>query len=77
MKRNTKTEGKTSTESVGVTETHNLKTASLIGLKVIEKEMVKKFNQWDEKIKAKQQPVSIQDLDYWQCVLRIYLREVN
>lgn len=41
----------------------------------VEQEMSKAFNQWDEKIEAKQHPVSIQDLDYWIGVLRLYLKE--
>lgn len=35
-------------------------------LKLIEKEMKKCFDEWDDKIRNGQQPVPIQDLNFWQ-----------
>ena len=33
----------------------------------IEREMTQCFDNWDDAIKNGQQPVTIQDLDFWRC----------
>lgn len=43
---------------------------SLNNLLAISAEISKAFDKWDENIKAGQQPVSIQDLDYWRVQIR-------
>ena len=74
MEDTNKTDGKTSTESVGVTETQ------VEQLNKLEAEMMACYNGWDGAIKNKAQPVSIQDLEYWAGVCRnlaLDLKEAN
>ena len=49
------------TDAVGVTETAKEQ------LNKIEREMTRCYNNWDDTVNNKQQPVSIQDLDFWRC----------
>jgi hypothetical protein len=46
-------------------------------IEAVQQEIVKCFNDWDEKINAKQQPATIQDLDYWQGALALVTREIR
>ena len=49
------------TDAVGVTETAKEQ------LNKIEREMTRCYDNWDDAVNNKQQPVSIQDLDFWRC----------
>ena len=39
-------------------------------LEALAQEMDRSFDNWDKAIKNKQQPVTIQDLDFWRTVIR-------
>jgi len=40
-------------------------------------EMRHHFNKWDEKIDSQQQPVPIQDLDYWICQINRVIKTIE
>jgi len=40
-------------------------------------EMANAFNLWDERIKNKQQPIPIQDLDYWKDEICSVVSKLN
>jgi len=54
-----------------------MKLSNLHKLRDIANELIERFDMWDERINAKQQPVPIQDIDFWATTLKQIINDEN